>query len=260
MTIAPSRLAVVTGLAMIGLSLSACGQGNLEQRTQRAAEALETSGQGVGVSTPEGIASTRPPERQVETRRPAPSAPVELTDLGYTFGDPNAPVRVIEFSDFGCGYCRRFHMESYPGLVEDYVDTGKVAWQYVPFVLGIFPHGVESATAGECAVEQEKLGAFGDRMFADQAEWKNEQGAVRDIFLRYAREEGLDVGRFEQCLEEDWRRDQVRRNILAGGRLGVRGTPTFFIPGYQPLQGALPEEIFQQVLEHVLNAEAEPAQ
>lgn len=260
MAIGHSRPAAFTGLAAVGLVIAACGPGNLEERTRQAADALDASGQGVGVSTSEGVASTRPPERAPETRRPVANSPVELNELGYTFGDPEAPVRVIEFSDFGCGYCRRFHMEAYPDLIADYVETGKVAWQYVPYVLGIFPHGLESATAGECAVEQEKLQAFGARMFEDQSEWKNEQGPVRDIFVRFAREEGLDVARFEQCLEEDWRRDQVRQNILAGGRLGVRGTPTFFIPGYQPLQGALPKEIFEQVLEYVLSEDAEPAQ
>jgi protein-disulfide isomerase len=260
MAIGISRRTAFSGLAVVGLVVAACGQGDLEERTRQAAEALDASGQGVGVSTSEGIAGSRPPERAPETRRPTADRPVDLTDLGYTFGDPEAPVRIIEFSDFGCGYCRRFHMESYPDLIAEYVETGKVAWQYVPYVLGIFPHGLESATAGECAVEQEMLQAFGARMFEDQAEWKNEQGAVRHIFVRYAREEGLDADRFEQCLDEDWRRDQVRQNILAGGRLGVRGTPTFFIPGYQPLQGALPKEIFQQILEYVLSEDAEPAQ
>jgi len=181
-----------------------------------------------------------------------------LANLGYEQGSPEAPVRIIEFSDYGCGYCRKFHLEAYPGLKEKYIDTGRVVWQYVPYVLGIFPNGLEAALAGECAGEQGLIEKYGDRLFESQPEWKQSDDPPGPLFLKYAQEEGLNTDRFQQCLAEDWRRERVRQNVIAGGQLGVRGTPTFFIPGYQPLQGALPPDIFEQVLEYVLK-DAEPA-
>jgi protein-disulfide isomerase len=182
-----------------------------------------------------------------------------LTELGYVEGDPSAPIRIIEFSDFGCGYCRRFHLEAYPGLKEKYVDSGKILWQYVPYVLGIFPNGLEAALAGECAGEQGLIEQYGTRLFEDQPEWKQEGADVNQLFLKYAREEGLDANRFETCLVEEWRRDRVRQNVIAGGQLGVRGTPTFFVPGYQPIQGALPPDVFEQILEYILAQQEQPA-
>jgi precorrin-3B methylase len=80
MAIGDSRRTAFAGLAVVSLVVAACGPGNLEKRTQQAAEALDASGQGVGVSTSEGVASVRAPEKAPETRRPAASAPVELSD------------------------------------------------------------------------------------------------------------------------------------------------------------------------------------
>ena len=234
----------MTAVALSGLFGLACDAGDLEDRTAQASEAVE--GAGLPTSSRPGSAAPAPPSA------PSGSNVIELDALGYTLGSPDAPIRVIEFSDFGCGYCRKFHQETYPALVRDYVETGVISWQYIPYVLGIFPHGLEAALAGECAGEQGLIDVYGARLFEDQPEWKNHDGAVGDIFIRYAREEGLDVERFTQCIVEDWRRDRVRSNVVAGGQLGVRGTPTFFIPGYAPLSGALPEEMWAQAVEIIL--------
>jgi protein-disulfide isomerase len=230
--------------------LTACGD-DLAERSARATEAVEAAGQPTStVEVPEAESTARPDAPT--GARAATGALGELSGLGYEYGSPDASVRIIEFSDFGCGYCRRFHLEAYPALKEKYVDSGKIVWQYVPYVLGIFPNGLEAALAGECAGEQGMIESYGDRLFQDQPEWKNADGSPDALFLKYAREEGLDVDRFQQCLDEDWRRERVRQGVIAGGQLGVRGTPTFFIPGYQPIQGSLPPDVFEQVLEYVL--------
>ncbi len=245
------KTARALGTACLALLVAAsgCGSGDLDERTAEAAEAAGVSASGSSAGDP----AATPPAI-------GPDGGIDLDMLGFAHGDPNAPIRVIEFSDFGCGYCRQFHMESYPAVVRDYVDTGIIYWQYIPYVLGIFPHGLEGALAGECAGEQGMLEPFGARMFKDQAEWKNHEGTVGEIFTRYAHEEGLDAARFQQCLVEDWRRDHVRANVIAGGQLGVRGTPTFYIPGYQPVSGALPPEAFQQIVEFVLAEQAKESE
>lgn len=232
-------LASRTVLALGALAgLAACGPDpTLEERTARAAieAGMEDQVSPVRRSGPFG-----------------PDGSIDLAQIGYAKGDPDAPIRIIEFSDFGCGYCRKFHMETYPAVVEKYVDTGVVLWQYIPYVLGIFPHGLEAALAGECAGEQGLLEPYGARLFESQPEWKHHEGPVGELFMGYAREEGLDVERFERCIVEDWRRDRVRANVIAGGQLGVRGTPTFYVPGYKPASGALPEEVFDQIIAYVL--------
>lgn len=191
-----------------------------------------------------------PRPRRMSGLRSADTAGVDVSGMGYTVGSPDAPIRVVEFSDFGCGYCRKFHLETYPTLHEEYVETGKVRWTYIPFVLGIFPNGVEAARAGECAIDQGRFPPIRDRFFEDQDAWQETDDPL-GVFVRLAREEGLDAERFRSCLEERQPEERVRRNIQLGQRVGVRGTPTFLVEGH-PLQGALPVDVFRQVFERVL--------
>lgn len=181
------------------------------------------------------------------------TARFDLSGMGYTVGAADAPIRVVEFSDFGCGYCRRFHLETYPTLHEEYVESGKVRWKYIPFVLGSFPNASEAAHAGECAIEQGKFPSLRRRLFEDQGEWRA-ANRPDEVFVRFARDEGLDADRFRTCLEEDRRADRVRQNVELGRRIGVRGTPTFIVQGY-PLQGAQPVPVFRQIFEQLLAAE-----
>jgi protein-disulfide isomerase len=241
MTVRMGVAARGAGAVLLGLIVAACGQEeSLAERTVQAAADI-------------GREAAASPVRPNRDNPVGLDGSIDMDLLGYTKGDPNAPIRIVEFSDFGCGYCRKFHMETYPAVMEKYVETGVVQWQYIPYVLGIFPHGLEAALAGECAGEQGLLELYGARLFESQPEWKNQDGPVGDLFLQYAIEEGLDSARFEQCLVEDWRRDRVRANVIAGGQLGVRGTPTFYVPGYQPASGALPLEVFDQIIAYVLS-------
>lgn len=96
----------------------------------------------------------------------------ELASLGYARGSETAPVTVVEFGDFGCSACRKFALEGYPPLHEEFVATGKVRWIYVPFLLGLFPNAPEAARAAECAAEQDAFWEIHDLLFERQAEWK----------------------------------------------------------------------------------------
>lgn len=175
---------------------------------------------------------------------------IDVSSLGHTVGSPDAPIQVIEFSDFGCGYCRKFHMETYPTIHEEYVETGKVAWKYIPYVLGIFPNGVESARIGECAIRQGGFPRYSQRLFQDQDAWKEESEPL-DVFVRLAREEGLDAERLRTCYEERRPEARVQQNIEIGRRVGIRGTPTFLVQG-QLVSGALPLEAFREIFDGIL--------
>lgn len=176
---------------------------------------------------------------------------LDVSRMGYDRGSSEAPVRVLEMSDFGCGYCRLFHQETFPTLLQAYVEPGLVQWKFIPFVLGMFPNGLEASIAGECSGEQERFFPMQARLFSDQAGWKNSQDPF-PFFARLAEEEGLDVERFDRCVKGGWRESSVRANIRLGREIGVRGTPTFLIDGV-PISGALPLDTFRDILDMALN-------
>jgi protein-disulfide isomerase len=195
-------------------------------------------------ASPRGSPSSQIPPQERESR------PLDVSRMGYDRGSPEAPVRVLEMSDFGCGYCRLFHQETFPALVEAYVEPGLVQWKFIPFVLGMFPNGLEASIAAECSGEQDRFFAMQGRLFSDQAGWKNTQDPF-PFFASLAEEEGLDLERFDGCIKGGWREDSVRANIRLGREIGVRGTPTFLIDGV-PISGALPLQTFRDILDMAL--------
>ncbi len=176
--------------------------------------------------------------------------PLQISEMGYNRGSAEAPVKVLEISDFGCGYCRRFHEETFPTLLDIYVESGLVQWKFIPFVLGMFPNGLEAAVASECAGEQNQFFAMQSRLFADQSGWRSSENPYA-LFSTLANEEGLDVERFDNCVAGGWRDSQLRANIRLGQQAGARGTPFFLVDG-RPVAGALPLEDFRAILDGAL--------
>lgn len=189
---------------------------------------------------------------QAETtrERPAEDEVVDLRGIGYNIGSAAAPVVVVEFSDFGCPYCRKFALETFPALYEEFIRTGKVRWKYVPFTLGIFPNGAEAARAAECAGEQDRFLPMHDLLYRNQAEWKGSRDADA-LFASYAQQIGLASAQFESCYRSGRRDARTRAANAAARQLGIRGTPTFFVEGF-PVTGAVPLEPFRQFLLAVL--------
>lgn len=185
---------------------------------------------------------------EAEPQEAVPSGePIDVGSLGHDRGSIDAPIQVIEFSDFGCGYCRKFHVETLPAILTDFVDTGDVVWKYVPFELGMFANGRVSAIAGQCAANQDAFHAMGDALFERQPDWKNESNP-RPVFLEIAESLGLDVGAYETCLDSREVLQIIQSNNGVARQVGIRSTPTFFVNGF-PLQGALPEQVFRDLFE-----------
>jgi protein-disulfide isomerase len=175
---------------------------------------------------------------------------VDLTGVGYDKGSPSAPVVVVNFSDFGCPFCGSFARQTQPEIEKDYVQTGKVFFKYVPFVMGMFPNGDEAAHASECAAGQGRFWAMHDALYASQTEWKKARDPV-PAFNRYAKAAGLDVARFAKCYAvPEVSPGTMRANIVAG-RLGIRVTPSFVVNG-KGVEGALPLPQFRQLLDAAL--------
>ena len=161
-----------------------------------------------------------------------------LGEIGFDFGSEDAPISVVEFSDYGCGYCRRFHTETFPSLMEEYIESGKVRWKYVTYASGMFAHGMSAAYAAECAAEQDLFTPMSRLLYERQPEWKD-SGEPYPVFEALARGIGADTAEFQTCMAEQRPKPRVRSGILSGARLGVRGTPSFLVNGV-PLVGAHP--------------------
>jgi protein-disulfide isomerase len=236
-----------------------------ERKRRRGATALAVAAAFAGL-----LACGRPAEGQEEkapgkapartsAAAPAPGRIVfDLSAIGYDRGDPDAPVFVVEFSDFGCPYCRKFATEIYPSLEKEFIRTGKVRWKYVPFALGIFPNGDLAALAAECAAEQGEpaFWKMHDRLYDGQREWKSTSEPA-ELFARYARELGFDQARFRSCLDQDRRSARLELSNMTASQLGIRATPTFFVNGIR-VEGALPLDLFRRVINDVAAAGITP--
>ncbi len=179
---------------------------------------------------------------------------VGFTEDGYPFkGAPDAPVVIEEFSSYQCPYCARYVQETYPHVVANYVETGKVKYVFRDYPLEGQRQSQLAAEAALCAGEIEGAEAFWemhDLLFANQQVWSGQNDAD-EIFTGYAEDLGVERDAFTACLEDGTMAERVRASAAEGSRRGVRGTPTFFING-TPLVGAQPYGILSQTIDQAL--------
>ncbi len=165
---------------------------------------------------------------------------------GPSKGSADAPVTIVEFSDFQCSYCRKFWRETLPRLDDKYLQTGKARFVYRHLAI-LGPPSVQAAVASECANDQGKFWPYHDRLFGTAGPL----GFSADRLKRTAEELRLDTGRFTTCLDGGQHRQKVERETLVGRALGITGTPGFLIKGGL-LIGAQPYEVFERIIEPIL--------
>ena len=193
-------------------------------------------------------AENRLGEAYVQEPEPDPSQPVDIS-LGDAprIGDPDAPVVIVEYTDFQCPYCSRHFEQTYPQIIENFVETGQVLYVFKDFPLtNIHPQAMLAAEAARCAHDQGAYLPMHDMLFSRQNEWNN-QGNTAEIFTGFAAEINLDSDTFASCLESHQHRDAVMADLDEGTGLGIRGTPGFFINGHL-LSGAQPYQVFEQAI------------
>ena len=190
-----------------------------------------------------------------------PSEPVKISaDDDPIIGNPNAPITIIEFSDFQCPFCARFHVQTLPLLLEEYIEQGKVKLVFRDFpIQSIHPNALPAAVAAECANEQGQFKAMHDMLFDNQNQWsKQETDVALSIFTQYATEIQLDQNTFDSCLTSGKYIEEIRNDLEDGRSYDVTGTPGFFIGnddiGYVELKGAQPFESFKKVIDAQLEA------
>jgi len=182
------------------------------------------------------------------TERGESATPSVVPNIGDApiLGDPNAPVTIVEYSDFECPFCGRFFDQSLARIKSEYVDTGKARFVYKDFPLNsIHPQAQKAAEAARCVRNQlgdEGYWAMHDVLFERQ------QLLGISSFKQWARELGVNGGEFDSCLDTGKYASVVQDDLNEGSTLGVTGTPTFFVNDMRVV-GAVPYEQIAAVIE-----------
>ncbi|TMB36720.1 MAG: thioredoxin [Deltaproteobacteria bacterium] len=179
----------------------------------------------------------------VQVSLQAPDLPrIDVEAKGPSRGPTNAPVTIVEFSDFQCPYCGR----EYPvieRLMKEY--DGKLRLVFRHYPLDFHPFAQKAAEAGACAQDQGKFWELHDKMFTNQGKL-----AVADL-KGYAKLLGMDAPKFDKCLDSGEKKALVDDDLKAGSAAGVNGTPAFFINGIF-VNGAQPYEHMKQAVDREL--------
>lgn len=180
----------------------------------------------------------------------AVSEPVDLGDMGdsdlvnlaqgVVYGDPNAPITIMEFGNYQCPACMIFALQIKPQLDLAYIEAGQAKLVYHDFPTAGLPHSFVVARAARCAGDQDRYFEYHDEVYRTQREWSvpnSPVGHLKDI----AGDLDLDTQAFDACLDSDMHADVVTANLQLGLRLGVTGTPNIFVhdggPPFQKLGG-----------------------
>ena len=183
---------------------------------------------------------------------PQPTGPVDVP-LGdaYTIGDPDAPVTIVEYTDFQCPFCSRHFQQTFSQIKTNYIDTGLVRYVFKDFPLtSIHPQAVQAAEAARCAGDQGAYVEMHQTLFNKQSEWGN--SAAEGHFNGYATDLGLDTSVFSDCLASKKYETAVYEDLDEGIGFGVTGTPAFFLNGYF-LSGAQPYNVFDDAINSLLS-------
>ena len=184
--------------------------------------------------------------------RPRPA--FQVTDVkatpaqsqGYLYGNPNAPVHIIEFGDFECPACGEFANVTEPDIRKRIVDAGLANLTFIDFpLIEVHRNTVPASEAAACAADQGKFWQMHDRLFSGQLEWNGEATSnPKKVFQRYAKELGLDTEKWEQCFDSQQHLTRIMGNRAEAERRHVDQTPTFFI-GTKMIPGPIPYDVFK---------------
>jgi protein-disulfide isomerase len=168
------------------------------------------------------------------------------TENAYTIGPADAPITIVEFSDYQCPFCRRWHQQVYEPLMAAYPGKIRLVYRHLPLT-SIHPDAFSAAEAAMCAGEQNAYWDYHDKLFDGDS-------LGSSVYLQYALDLGLDMDSFESCLQEHKYQEVVQRDSDFAINLGIRSTPTFFINGLAVV-GAQPLEVFKQIIDKELAGE-----
>lgn len=186
---------------------------------------------------------------------PTPSVSEASIDDDPILGDVDAPVTLIEFSDYKCPFCGRFFRNTFPRIKTDYIENGKVRYVFRDFpILSIHPQAQKAAEAAQCSGDQDKYWEMHDRIF------ENQQAMKVENLKGHAEKLSLNMEDFNRCLDGGKYAEEVKKDIQAGQKAGVRGTPSFILGKTTKdgkvkgrfIRGAQPYQAFKVAIESFL--------
>ena len=199
-------------------------------------------------------------QRMEELKTPEISLFFQISkDNDPILGDPEAPVSIIEFSNYQCQFCARFYSDTLPLLNSQYIETGKVNLISRDFpIVKIHSNAMPTALASECANEQGKFWEYHGKLFETQNTWKQNKSDVMILTLKqFAKELNLNQEQFDSCLDSGKYAEEVNQDMVDGQKYMVTGTPTFFVGneevGYSSIFGAQSFSDFRIMIDEKLN-------
>ena len=203
-----------------------------------------------------------PPATRTAAAAPVPAAaPSDKVKMSvgtgwYAMGRDDAPVTMVEFTDYQCPFCRRFETESFAKLKTEYIDTGKVRFVSRDLPLDFHPNAPAAAMAARCAGDQHKFWEMRDAMMLDTA---TDLGP--ESILKYGQKTNLEMTAFRTCLSDKKYTEAIKKDTADAGTLGISGTPSFVIgktakdeiAGVR-IVGAVPYTVFDSAIKDLLTA------
>jgi protein-disulfide isomerase len=192
---------------------------------------------------------------------PAAPAPPEKVQMNvgngwYAIGRADAPVTLVEFADFQCPFCKKFHIEAYAELKKNYIDTGKVRFVSRDLPLEFHTFALKAAEAARCAGDQKKYWELRDALYANAAPVNDE------VISKAAETISLDKAAFQTCLSSEKYKAEVQKDASEAATLQISGTPTFVLAKSSKdkldgirIVGAQPFVAFQTAIEGILKTE-----
>jgi protein-disulfide isomerase len=190
----------------------------------------------------------QPPQAAVPTGEPQKVKRYDVPVDGHAFlGPSDAPITLVEFSDYECPYCRIWHAEVWPQLQADFKDKIRLVYRDLPLA-SLHTNAAPAAEAAECAGEQNQYFAFHDKLFS------GEMDLGQPAFEKYAGDLSLDLPKFKECVSSRRYQSNVQADVDLANQIGISSTPTFFVNGLAVV-GAQPYEVFKQIIEKELAGE-----
>ncbi len=264
-------LGFVFGASVLGAQ-SIGAQSNGPAKSKSASESVKA--ESVTINMPEGMTKDQADEmlkelkaihqlldRQVAAAARPQAAPVNdkvnmsVAPGWYSLGRDDAPVTLVEFADYQCPFCRKFHSDTFVELKKNYIDTGKVRFVSRDLPLDFHPNAPGAALAAHCAGEQHKFWEIRDLMVANAAD------LTPDSLAKYGEKLNLDMPAFRSCLNDKKYNTAIQKDVTDAGTLGISGTPSFVVGRTAKDQidgvrivGAVPYSVFETAIKNQLNA------
>ena len=171
----------------------------------------------------------------------------------FSIGREDAPLVMVEYTDYQCPFCNRFYTTTFTELKKQYIDTGKMRFISRDYPLEFHQHSLKAAQATRCAGEQGKFWQMKDSLMTNYAR------ITPDLITSLARDTAVDMSRFQACMEEGKYLPEIKEGMAAAQAVGINGTPSFivgkvtgdYLDGYRVV-GAQPLSAFEAVMKEVL--------